>query len=525
MKAHIFRAGRVLPNFLDVDGASNQFDSLVVKGGRVLAIGNFADCRADWPQVEIHDFPNSLLIPGLQDSHCHPTIAADERCHITAPTPPDWSLQSLRKIIARSGRSNGWVKVVGITSNHIDGVPITRQLLDKACPDEPLVLTHANGHTGFVNSLGLKRLRLIIESTPNKRSINDSFLGQDPNGEPNGVIHEQLLFDITEPAISRNPEAVAIASFGERSEALQGVQAEYLSHGVTCVTECLLSLTGFDLIEALCQESFGLRFLSYLAIEQYSQLPNLQMASNSRHQVIGLKTFIDGAFNGGTCMLSSMTPGLHPLQVRGASEIIDELKIALALGAQLAVHANGDEAIDILIEAAQIADLAGRIEHGSFIRPDQMVPLREQGWGVVPFGDYIRSYGDSLIETYGEIASTSVPHSSLMRHGIPVAGSSDHPCSSLNPWSGLLSCTTRKTLSGRVVGYEEVIDLPSAMAMYTSGGAKVRNGWPGPSGELKPGSDADFTILPQVALDHDLVLRMLDESVIATYVGGTSVYP
>ncbi len=107
-------------------------------------------------------------------------------------------------------------------------------------------------------------------------------------------------------------------------------------------------------------------------------------------------------------------------------------------------------------------------------------------------------------------------------NGVLLAGSSDSHVSDYNPWVGMYAATTRKTVTGRVLGTSERITAREALRAYTIGGAYV-TGREKRTGSLEPGKLADLVLLESDPLTLPLdALREVRP--LATMLGGRWVF-
>ncbi|MFI6708853.1 amidohydrolase [Nonomuraea sp. NPDC050478] len=522
-RVSLFRARAVLP---EAGWAGRPADALAVAGGRVAAVGPFGELSGAWPDADVVDLGRRWVIPGLEDAHCHPTIAADELCHVSLSPRDQRDPLRVAAAVGRAGRSNGWVKLVGWLEERCGGAAVDRRLLDRLCPADPLVVVHANGHWGYANTAGLARMGFaddtgaVIEAAVPA----NGWVETGSDGLATGRVFEQAMFDIMEPALARHPGRVALAGFEDRLAALRRIQRDYVSRGVTALTEALCGETGWDLLERIQAEGASPRYSALAPVGDPDLARGLAERGGPRLRLIGLKSFVDGALNGGTCLLSEPVPDGDPQQLRTADDVARELRLADSLGLLLAVHANGDAAIDVLLRASERTGLRGRIEHGSVVRDDQVPVIRRQGWGVVPFGSYVHEHGERLADTYGRVGmGRLIRHRTLVDAGVPVGGSSDYPCAGPDPWQGMWSCVTRRSREGEVLGEQERLTPVQALRLYTRGSASVRPG-SGPAGTLRPGAPADFAVLDADPRRQEGLEAQLGAPVAATFVAGAPVY-
>jgi predicted amidohydrolase YtcJ len=147
---------------------------------------------------------------------------------------------------------------------------------------------------------------------------------------------------------------------------------------------------------------------------------------------------------------------------------------------------------------------------------DLMREYRIPALATIPF---LTNLGESFVTSLGkERADRIMPLKSYLEAGVPVALSSDAPVTTFNPWTGMYSAVTRKTVYGRELGPDERISREEALRLYTSAAAWVTFE-DGIKGSITPGMLADVAIL-----DRD-VLTVPEEEIketrsVMTIVGG-----
>jgi predicted amidohydrolase YtcJ len=250
-------------------------------------------------------------------------------------------------------------------------------------------------------------------------------------------------------------------------------------------------------------------------------------------RLVGIKAFVDGACAGGNCLVEEPFEGTddHGMQTMDSQALEHLVARATRDGVVLGVHANGDRAIRLLLDAhekAQSADGVGvtvrhRIEHCTLVDDDIIGRIKALGLVAVPFGAYARFHGDKLPGYYGEQRLERMfAHRSLLDAGVAVAGSSDYPCGPLEPLAAITSCVTRRALDGSLVGGSQRISVAEAVALYTTGSAYA-SGEEHLKGMLAPGLLADFVELSADIFDTD-PSEIAGLGVRSTWVGGTCVF-
>jgi predicted amidohydrolase YtcJ len=254
---------------------------------------------------------------------------------------------------------------------------------------------------------------------------------------------------------------------------------------------------------------------------------------SDRLRLGGVKGFVDGAIGGRTCLLERPFEGTqdHGMQTTSTADLAEMVRSVHDAGSRLAVHANGDRAIVLLLDQIEAAEAANprpdahhRIEHCSVVTPEILERMRRLGMIAAPFATYVHYHGGRLLEWYGpERAERMFAHRSFLDAGVRVAGSSDYPCGPFAPLLAMQSCVTRRGFDGATIAPSQRITAAEALALYTTGSAEA-SGEAAVKGRLAPGYLADFAVL-----GGDPLTTAPDEiaaiPVHATYVGGRRVWP
>jgi predicted amidohydrolase YtcJ len=306
--------------------------------------------------------------------------------------------------------------------------------------------------------------------------------------------------------------------------------------GITSMTDALCGPEDVRLLMAArAAGELSMRTGFLVAYPHYPLLAQLGLRSglgDSRLRLVGVKGFVDGACAGGNCLVEEPFEGTtddHGMQVTTTEDLHDLVRRVAGDGVVLGVHANGDRAIRLLLDAHEAARRDGapplrhRIEHCSLVDDGIVRRIAALGLVPVPFGSYARFHGDKLVGYYGEQRLDRLfAHRTLLDAGIPVAGSSDFPCGPFEPLAAITSCTDRRALDGTPIGRSQRISVEEAVGLYTTGSAYA-SGEERDKGRLAPGMLADFVELsgdPFRTAPEDIV----DLEVRSTWVGAQCVF-
>jgi predicted amidohydrolase YtcJ len=532
MATTIFRARRI------VTMTADEPEAFAVSGEAVAATGTLAKLRERFADAEVVDYGDGVIVPGFNDAHAHLAVAAEDMLHLDLSID---AVSSLAEIFAklRAELANtppgGWVRGSRYDDAKMaEGRVLTRWDLDAISRDVPIMVLHVAGHWGVVNSKALE-LGGIDESS---EAPPGGKFGRDGSGRLNGILFETAIFDFAYPQATRLPHTIAPASTPEdRLRGLQLAMRAFHAAGITSVTDAMIGPDDMVLLqEAQRQGVMTMRVNMLLHYEHYGLLAAGEFRTGSgdhRLRLGGIKTFVDGAIGGRTCLMEQPFEGTTDdfgMQTLSDAALRDVVREAHLDGNRICVHANGDRAIGKLLDQLEAANdekdrphIHHRIEHCSIVNDDILRRMKKLGAIAAPFGSYVHYHGGKLLDWYGpERIERMFAHRSFLDHGVAVAGSSDYPCGPFQPLLALQSCVTRTGYDGTPLGLSQRITPYEALALYTTSAAYASDESE-IKGVLAPGYLADFVVLgddPLTADPHGLGKI----GVRATYVGGANVW-
>ena len=530
-RVEIFTARRVIAL------ADAEPEGLALLGERIVAVGSAADLRARFPNATLTDVGDATIVPGFVDAHIHPSIVAEDLLNLDVSSGVVGSLAELtRKVLdqALATPPGTWIKGTRYDDAKMaEGRLLTRWDLDEVAPDHPVLINQVAGHWAVVNS---KALELGGLSDASEAPPGGEY-GRDAAGRLTGVLYERALFQFAYPAVANGETVVPVATLEERLGGLERALAMFHAAGLTSLGDALVGPRDLALYqEAERRGILSARInmlLSWEAFDEFSRL-NLRTGFGSdRLRFGGIKAFVDGAIGGRTCLLEEPfeDPAGHGIQTTSTEQLAELVRSVHDAGSRLAVHANGDRAISLLLDLIEAADAANprpdahhRIEHCTVVTNEILRRMKKLGMIGVPFGSYVHYHGGNLLKWYGAArAERMFAHRSFLDLGVAVAGSSDYPCGPFEPLLAMQSCVTRQGHDGAAIGPSQKITPLEALQLYTTGGAYA-SGEQAYKGRLAPGYLADFVVLgaDPLATPRDEIAAI---PVRATYVGGRRVWP
>jgi hypothetical protein len=248
-----------------------------------------------------------------------------------------------------------------------------------------------------------------------------------------------------------------------------------------------------------------------------------------------VKLFADGALGSrGAALIDDYQDdkGNRGLDLIDAKRLVDLSRRAHRGGWQIAVHAIGDRANRMVLDAFEQAlghDLGGarfRIEHAQVIAPDDLG--RFARLGVIASMQPTHATSD-MPWAEKRLGGTRVRGAyawrTLLASGARLAFGSDFPIEEANPLLGLYAAATRQDADGRPRGgwlAAERLTAEEALRAFTAGAAyaafeEIERG------VLRAGMSADLTILDGDVLGRD-AKALLGRQVVATMVAGRFVF-
>jgi len=405
------------------------------------------------------------------------------------------------------------------------GIATTRQHLDQALPDRPVMLLSSDHHTAWANTIALERAGILQGA--------DMPVGCEvvmaPDGTATGELREQFAYaPVLALRTSGGREDLGFAgqepatppNAAERAEDLhtlsQGLQY-CAAFGFTSIHNMDGNFYQLALLRSLeeqgkliCRTEVPYHLTPEKPVSALADAVKMRAEYASDKLRSGrVKLFMDGVIDSGTAFtLAPFSDGSTCEALHSAERFNDICIAADGHGLQISVHAIGDAAVRRTLdgyEAAQKAngprDSRHRIEHIELLHPDD-VPRFAQ-LGVVastqpshpPLAmDFPRDPWASMVGQARLLQAFS--DRALRDAGVAMAYSSDWPITDINPMRGIQAAMTRPKLSPDCP--DNRCSLQEALNAYTAGGAYA--GFDEHRlGRLVPGLLADIVIM-----DHDL---------------------
>jgi predicted amidohydrolase YtcJ len=509
-----------------------QFSALAFEHGKVLETGIASDLHTHYMAAQHVNGHGATMLPGLIDAHGHILEMG------TAMTDIDLvgtgSLAEAQARVSAYARAHpdsqwllgrGWNQVIW----KLGRFPLAAEL-DAASAGRPAVLERIDGHAKWVNTAALHAAG-ITRATPDPQG---GRIEHDSAGNPSGVLVDNAMDLVDKVTPPRSDE--------EMREALRAALAHMRSVGLTSAGDADSSGRAIALFREFADKG-------QLTTRIYAMIGDTGADFRSLSKqgpligygadfltVRAVKLFADGALGSrGAAMLEpySDAPGQRGLLFMSDQDMEKKIETGLKAGYQVNVHAIGDAANRQVLDGFEAAykvvggrELRNRIEHAQIVAPTDIPRFKQL--------DLIASMQPTHATSDMNMAENRIGKERLkgayawrtfLDQGTRIAGGSDFPVESDNPFFGLYSAVTRADHDGKPPGGwhpEQAMTLTEAFRAFTLDAAYAQH-QEKTVGSLEPGKWADF-----ILIDRDLfqipALDIWKIQVRSTWVAGKQVY-
>lgn len=515
-----------------VDDAYSKPQAFAVRGGRFVHVGTLAGALAlRGPHTEVLDLSGKTVLPGLIDAHLHLTLLGLNLHEVDlfgARSPAEVVVRT----VAFAGSSpDDWILGDGWDQNlwPVQAFP-THDALSAALPDRPVVLDRVDGHALLANAKAMQ-LAGVSRATvdpPGGRIVRDAA------GDPTGVF--------IDGAMSLINTKIPPPTHDRRVRAIRAAIAECNRWGLTAVAE-----PGVDDATLAAHEDV-LRAGAYTirnAAMVYGR-PDLLASYLPKGPTVGsygdrlwvhaVKLYADGALGSrGAALLApySDDPGNTGLLNITAARIQTVSERALRAGFQTCVHAIGDRANRIVLDAYQAAlqnvpvkDHRLRIEHAQLLSSSDIPRFAQLG--VIPSMQTTHQISDMawVQERLGtQRLRGAYAWRSLLDTGVIIPNGTDAPVEVVNPIRTFHAAISRQNernqppegwYADQRMTREEAL---KSMTIWAARGNFQEQA----IGSITPGKRADF-----VVMDRDWMTippeDVMSTRILSTYLDGRAVF-
>lgn len=502
--------------------------ALLIRAGRVAALGDPARLRTASPDAKVLDLAGTTITPGLTDAHAHLTEWAFARREVDLADARSPAEAAALVAAHTGGQSGEWIRGRGWNPHVWHGAEPHRSLLDAISADRPVALQSHDMHALWVNTAALDAAGITRDTS----DPPGGTIVRDERGEATGLLLEwagRLVTDrATPPTLD---DAVA---------ALHAAQAELHTLGITGAH----SFPGIhitvpeagEVIRRLRERgALRLRILQHIPLDALDAALGAGVRSGQGDEWVrtgAVKMFLDGALGSRTAwMREPYEDGSGcGMRIMDPADFRETVRRAAAGGIASTVHAIGDAAVclalDVLGEPAlRIAALPHRIEHLQCCPVERLADAARTGIVCSMQPSHLITDWSIADRHWGERRSRGTyAVGSLHRFGTILAFGSDVPVEPVDPRRGLFAAVMRQDLTGAPSdGWHpaERMSALDALSASTVGPARAA-GLAAPAGSLAPGAAADFAAWDlDPCADPEMIMQM---RCVATVVAGELVH-
>ena len=505
---------------LTLDPKRPNARAIAVRNGRIVALGTDAEIKkCTGNKTRIIDAKRKTVVPGLVDCHVHMTGFGPFLHELNLREVQSINeLQIRLREYAGAHREAKWIRGGRWDQERLAEKRLpTRWDLDAVVADKPVLLVRVCGHMAVVNSKAMH-----VAGITRKTSVDGGKVDLDPkSGEPNGIIRENAL-DLVFKAIPKS-------SLQELEETCLLASRKAVKSGLTCVHWMVESTDEIRVLRKL--DSAGklpLRVFLGVSIRLLDELKQLQLLEDHEDSMVKIgfvKILADGSLGAHTAALKSpysddpTTCGMLLYSQRNLENLVFEAHKA---GFQLAIHAIGDQAIEVVLktyekalEAFPKVNHRHRIEHCSVLNPKLIDWMKRLGVTASVQPHFVVS--DSwTVDRVGKKRSRWIyPFKTLISKGLIVVSGSDCPVEKIDPLLGIWAAVTQNRPLERLT-------VSEALRTYTINAAHASFD-ENEKGTIQVGKLADFTVLSDNLFNFEPD-KLKSVAVEMTIVGGKVVY-
>jgi len=526
----VFLNGQVVT----VDTENRIMEAVAVKGNQILAVGTTEEIkRLIHADTKIVDLQGKSLLPGFIDSHLHITIYGTNKLGVDCKARGIQSVSELLDTLREQALKTPpgeWVRACGFDENFmLEKRYPTLAELDEISMNHPIFVMRTCAHHSVVNSCAMG-LAQYDRDTPDPQG---GRIDRDESGALTGFLVETAHMKMFE---------LAAFNEAEYKKGLRMASKDFVAAGITSVHDA--GGYGPENYRAMQKavQAGDVKVRIYAIICSLNQSEDFVRkmidaglvtgTGDNRFRIGPAKVFTDGASIAPTMAMRepfTSKPEDYGILYYKQDELNTILGEAHAKGFQITAHAQGDRAIEMLLNCFEAALEAHprenhrhRIEHAGVSAPDLLRRMARLGVVPIPNPAFIYDHGDSYVKNIGERVGHMFPARDQFDLKIIAAGASDSPVTDFNPLIGIHAAVNRQSKSGQAVGDNQRVSVMEGIRMFTWNGAYA-SFEEGIKGSIEPGKLADLVVLDGNILETP-VERIKERKVAMTMIDGELVY-
>ncbi len=369
-----------------VDKKNPWAEALVIEGNKIAYVGSNDGAKAfDNGDCSVEDLGGKLVTPGLIDGHIHAisSVVYGTMIHLSPADDLDAMIKKVKDYIAEHKNLPAYVGM-GFLDTYFGATGPNKSYLDAVCPDKPIVILSASGHTGWCNSKALEAAHVDRNHKDPDPAAGHIYM-RDEEGNPTGFFKESLT---TNELFS----AAKYIDDGALEDSAIKLGQKCAETGITSVVDC----GNYEFCEYLMNDGAKEELEHVdnpvrvdacgLMANRVNIAATLKESKRLKDAIKGDKfrcTFLKILNDGTLENFSAAIPNPYPdAPIVQPSMNIDELvkwgeEVAKA-GLDLNVHSIGSVTVHYLLEAARILrekgykDLRITCSHSAYVFPEDL---------------------------------------------------------------------------------------------------------------------------------------------------------
>lgn len=443
-------------------GADDRPTDVTVRDGLIASIG---PASADTHAAESLDLDGRWLMPGMWDNHVHFTQWSRMRARldVSRALTAAHAAAMVAERLADDPETTSLLSGFGFRDALWPDFP-TAEALDAVAPHRPVILISGDLHSVWVNTAAQDHYGLVHD----------------------GLLREEEAFGVQ--------ALLAEIDHDDRHVLTHYAVKEASSRGVVGLVELEMEDNVVVWAERIAD---GVRELRVEAGFYRRTFEDMIDRGHVTGQVIEgtdglltvgpLKVISDGSLNTRTAYCHDPYPGTADYGINNVppEELAGLMELAVEHGFQVAIHAIGDLANTLALDAFEVTGARGSIEHAQLLQLEDIVRFAELGITASVQPEHAMDDRDVADSLWAGRTDRAFLVGSLHRAGVKLALGSDAPVAPLDPWVSLAAAVER-TRDDREAWYpDEQLTRGVALAASTRGAS------------IEAGARADLVVCEQ----------------------------
>ncbi|HZK11099.1 MAG TPA: amidohydrolase [Atribacterota bacterium] len=508
-------------NIITMDSKIPKCRAVFAKNERIECIGSDEDIKKKiGEKTKVLDAKGKTVVPGFKECHMHFSEFVKSLSKVNLRDCA--SIEEIKEKLKENTEKRIIIGMFFDNEKFVEKRMPNKKDLDDVSKDVPIIIYRVDLHMCVVNSKVLK----LLEIDKTSQSLEGGAIEKLSNGKPSGIFQENAV-----NMVIKLEQKFQLKGFEDNLIKATEIAFKY---GLTSVSDLLVD---WDMLqryrELEKQGKIKLHINTYMIEECLKDEKRLieELSRGKYVKLKGIKFLLDGSLGSKTAALlegySDNPKNLGIMRIP-YDELENKVIRADQLGVQISLHAIGDKSADYALEALSKTKRGKKLRH----RIEHLQVLNENLINKMKDLDIIAVVQPIFINTDYPWAESRLGKKrlqyaytlkTLLNKRIKVAGSSDCPVESMNPFWGMYCAVSQRDLEGNFFPEwikKERVTMKQALSLFTTEAAYAVHE---NSGKLIPGAVADLIVLPEdpfkVTLD-----KLKNMESLLTIVNGRVVY-